>query len=245
MQFVSTLGDRKARVRELEVTFGTTTQDLHAKCMLPGALVNAIDVPLRRRAGGERGLLVNLETRPTGEYKRAKLAHAGAASAKAEPAVPALSVPWRRPAGAVSAKAGPASPEDSPASSPRVWVRKPAGAAAAKAGPAAPGVPPPKAALVPRAAVAAAAQAVPNARATRARLSAHLTNANIHNFNKSARKKKDADGEFYTSHTARWRDDAEYRAVCAAKPIATPEWLVYPDGKTARLDGGNGDEFPH
>ena len=190
-------------------------------------------------------MLVNLDTRPTGEYKRAKLAHASAAPAKAVPAVPALSVPWRRPAGAVSAKAGPASQTSSPASSPRVWVRKATGAAAAKAEPADPGVPPPKAGLVPRAAVAAAAQAVPNARANRARLSAHLTNANIHAFDKSARKKQDADGEFWTSHTARWRADPEYRVICAAKDIATPEWLVFKCGKTSRVDGNNGDEFPH
>ena len=87
---------------------------------------------------------------------------------------------------------------------------------------------------------------MPNAHVIRCRLSSHLTNGDIHNFNKSARRKYNADGEAYASHTARWRDDPEYRAVCAAKPIPTPEWLVYKaTGKTARLDGGDGYEFPH
>ncbi len=54
----------------------------------------------------------------------------------------------------------------------------------------------------------------------------------IRQLNASARRQ----GEF-TSHTDRWQRDLEYRAACNSHNPVTPEWLQFPSGAWARLDG--------
>ena len=47
----------------------------------------------------------------------------------------------------------------------------------------------------------------------------------------------------YKSHTDRYRRDPVYKAQMMRQD--TPEWLVFSDGKTHRLDGLEGDQqFP-
>ena len=41
----------------------------------------------------------------------------------------------------------------------------------------------------------------------------------------------------YTSHTDRWQRDLKYRAACNSHNPVTPEWLQFPSGAWARLDG--------
>jgi hypothetical protein len=60
----------------------------------------------------------------------------------------------------------------------------------------------------------------------------HLTADKIRRLVKSARR----DG-LYTSHTDRWRNDLEYRTACDSHIPVTPEWLQFPSGNWARLDG--------
>ena len=87
---------------------------------------------------------------------------------------------------------------------------------------------------------AKAAPAVPagGARAQRIALSAHLDNAKIIRMGKPAKK------QGYDSHTDRWRRQPGYADQCRAKVPPDPEWLVYADGTTARIDGERGDAFP-
>ncbi len=60
----------------------------------------------------------------------------------------------------------------------------------------------------------------------------HLTPKNIRELVKSARREG-----IYLSHTDRWRKDLEYRHACESQDPATPEWLQFPSGRWARLDG--------
>ncbi len=60
----------------------------------------------------------------------------------------------------------------------------------------------------------------------------HLEPRKIRELVKSARR-----GGFFTSHTDRWRRDLEYRAACNSHIPVTPEWLQFPSGNWARLDG--------
>ena len=89
---------------------------------------------------------------------------------------------------------------------------------------------------------AAAAQAVPLAqtpRQIRAALCAHLTDGEMHQRNKSAKRRACA------SHTLRYRNDTEYRIACEGHIPPTPEWLAFHStGHTSRLDGKPGVEFP-
>ena len=87
---------------------------------------------------------------------------------------------------------------------------------------------------------AKAAAAVPagGARAARIAASSHLDNNTIWRINKSAKKK------LLLSHTDRWHNEVGYADTCRAKRPPTPEWLVYRDGSTLRMDGREGDAFP-
>jgi hypothetical protein len=60
----------------------------------------------------------------------------------------------------------------------------------------------------------------------------HLTPKRIRDLVKSARREG-----IYLSHTDRWRKDLAYRHACESQDPATPEWLQFPSGRWARLDG--------
>ena len=60
----------------------------------------------------------------------------------------------------------------------------------------------------------------------------HLKPDKIRRLVKSARREG-----LFTSHTDRYQRDLEYRAACLSHTPATPEWLQFPSGAWARVDG--------
>ncbi len=60
----------------------------------------------------------------------------------------------------------------------------------------------------------------------------HLEAKRIRELTKSAQREG-----IYLSHTDRWRRDLEYRHACNSHLPVTPEWLQFPSGNWARLDG--------
>ena len=55
--------------------------------------------------------------------------------------------------------------------------------------------------------------------------SSHLKNADVHKFNKGAKKRRDGDYERYSNHTDRYQRDAGYRIDCQSHVPPTPEHL--------------------
>ncbi len=60
----------------------------------------------------------------------------------------------------------------------------------------------------------------------------HLSARKIRDLIKSARRVG-----YFSSHTDRWRRDLAYRHACNSHNPVTPEWLQFPSGQWARLDG--------
>ena len=60
----------------------------------------------------------------------------------------------------------------------------------------------------------------------------HLTAKKIRDLIKSAQR-----GGNFLSHTDRWQRDLPYRHACNSHVPVTPEWLQFPSGQWARLDG--------
>ncbi len=81
----------------------------------------------------------------------------------------------------------------------------------------------------------------PASRQRRAQLCEHLKNKDMKAANTAAKRQKPPGT--YASHTDRYRRDFVYKAQMIQQ--GTPEWLVFSDGNTHRLDGLPGDqEFP-
>ena len=79
----------------------------------------------------------------------------------------------------------------------------------------------------------------PASRLRRIQLCAHLQNKQMEAANHAGKRQKPP----YRSHTDRYRSDPVYKAQMMRQD--TPEWLVFSDGKTHRLDGLDGDQqFP-
>jgi hypothetical protein len=73
---------------------------------------------------------------------------------------------------------------------------------------------------------------------------AHLTDSVMHKLNKAAKKDKHGDGG-YLSHTDKYMRDAVYRMRCESLNPPHPEYFVFHKFVTIRVDGQEGDEFPH
>ena len=81
----------------------------------------------------------------------------------------------------------------------------------------------------------------PASRQRRAQLCEPLKNKDMKAANTAAKRQKPLGT--YKSHTDRYRRDFVYKAQMIQQ--GTPEWLVFSDGNTHRLDGLPGDqEFP-
>ena len=70
----------------------------------------------------------------------------------------------------------------------------------------------------------------------------HLTDGKMHKLNQAAKKGKHGD---FLGHTDRYRRDATCRQRCLDLTPPHPEGFVFKNLVTLRLDGQEGDEFPH
>jgi hypothetical protein len=226
--YVSVEHDQQARTKEVRRVYGLSNKEFAAKWSSPSGSVTAISYrELIVRKGGKTGITDVVLAQP-GTYTRSKKAVVPKASSTkvgtpgTATAERASSSGRQREAPSTKVGAPVVATAERASSRGRQWVPKADVAAVAV-------VPQPKpAAPAPRL----------GARAQRTADCAHATDSMIWGWEKSAKKKG------YKSHTHLWRSDGLYRATCAAKlPHPTPEWLVYSDGHTARLDGGPGDEF--
>ena len=234
MQHVSQRVDKHARAKELDRVYGIDFKTFQFRWQAKGAMVNAISwKSLKVRAGGRIGI-TPLQTEAPDAYKSRKVAYGTTASKAPAEDPPARASSsgrkkeWVAKASVVTAQAAPAAV----ATAARVVTSQDA-PAKAKA-------PAPKAEAPAPKAKAKAAPAVPalGARAQRTALCEHLNNDKMHRMRKAAIRNG------YFSHTDRWRRQPGYADTCRAKVPPDPEWLVYADGTTARIDGERGDAFP-
>jgi hypothetical protein len=61
----------------------------------------------------------------------------------------------------------------------------------------------------------------------------HLKNADVHDLNKGAKKRKDSNQAHYLRHTDRYQRDTDYRTNCEHHDPPTPEHLYYENGDYA------------
>ncbi len=79
----------------------------------------------------------------------------------------------------------------------------------------------------------------PASRQGRIQLCEGISDGQKHDKNKAAKKQKPTGT--YLTHTDRYRKDIVYRTQMIRQGF--PEWLVFRNGNTSRIDGMPGDEF--